>query len=65
MSDSITNETTTVYDDSPANPRSSPSSSDGNDPELAAVADAWPTLPEPIRAAILAMVKATTKRGDS
>ena len=28
------------------------------DPELAAVVDAWPGLPEAIRAAILAMVKA-------
>jgi hypothetical protein len=29
------------------------------DPELTQVIAAWPTLPEPIRAAILAMVKAT------
>jgi hypothetical protein len=28
------------------------------DPGLAAIIDAWPTLPEPIRAGILAMVKA-------
>jgi DNA-binding response OmpR family regulator len=28
-------------------------------PELALVADAWPTVPEPIRAAILALVEAT------
>lgn len=29
-----------------------------SDPELAAVVDAWPTLAEPIRAGILAMVRA-------
>ncbi len=29
------------------------------DPDLAAVVDAWPTLPEAIRAGILAMVKAS------
>jgi hypothetical protein len=28
------------------------------DPALAALIDAWPTLPEPIRAGILAMVRA-------
>jgi hypothetical protein len=33
------------------------------DPELAAVVRAWPTLPEPIRAGILAMVNAT--KGES
>jgi hypothetical protein len=31
----------------------------GLPPDLAAVIDAWPNLPEPIRAGILAMVKAT------
>jgi len=29
-----------------------------NDPEFVAVATAWPTLPEAIRAGIVAMVKA-------
>jgi hypothetical protein len=29
------------------------------DPDLAAIVDAWPTLPEPIRAGIVAMVKAS------
>jgi hypothetical protein len=29
-----------------------------SDPDLAAVVDAWPTLPEAVRTAILAMVKA-------
>lgn len=28
------------------------------DPQLAAVARAWPTLPEPIKAGILAMIRA-------
>jgi len=31
-------------------------------PDLAAVIDAWPNLPEPIRAGILAMVKAASGR---
>jgi hypothetical protein len=29
------------------------------DPELATVVDAWPTLPEAVRAGMLAMVRAT------
>jgi hypothetical protein len=29
-------------------------------PDLAAVVAAWPTLPEPIRAAVLALVKAAS-----
>jgi hypothetical protein len=33
------------------------------DPELQAVIAAWPTLPEPIRAGILAMVKASAANG--
>jgi hypothetical protein len=32
-------------------------------PDLAAVVAAWPTLPEPIRAGILAMVKAASGEG--
>jgi hypothetical protein len=32
-------------------------------PDLAAVVDAWSSLPEAIRAGILAMVKASGKRG--
>ena len=31
------------------------------DPDLAAVVDAWPSLPEPIRAGIIAMVEATQR----
>ncbi len=30
-----------------------------NEPELAAIVAAWPTLPEAVRAGILAMVKAS------
>jgi hypothetical protein len=30
-----------------------------NSPELAAVVTAWPTLPEPVKAGILAMVRAS------
>ena len=29
------------------------------DPDLAAIVDSWPTLPEPLKAGILAMVRAT------
>jgi hypothetical protein len=29
-----------------------------NDPRLAAIAEAWPTLPEPIKVGILAMIRA-------
>jgi hypothetical protein len=32
-----------------------------NDPDLAAVIDAWDRLPEALRAGIVAMVKATAK----
>jgi hypothetical protein len=32
------------------------------DPDLAAVLSAWPHLPEPVKAGILAMVKATEQR---
>jgi hypothetical protein len=33
------------------------------DHELAAVVDAWPTLPEPIKAGILAMIRAAGGAG--
>jgi len=33
------------------------------DPDLAAIVTAWPTLPEPIRAGILAMVRAARRDG--
>ncbi|HXD88310.1 MAG TPA: hypothetical protein VN641_17610 [Urbifossiella sp.] len=33
------------------------------DPELARVAAAWPTLPEPIRRAMLALIGASAERG--
>jgi hypothetical protein len=33
----------------------------GTDPDLAAVVDAWPNLPEAIKAGIVAMVKAASK----
>lgn len=29
------------------------------DPQLAAVVEAWPTLPEPIKAGVLAMIRAS------
>ena len=38
---------------------------DSQDPTLQNVIEAWPELPEEIKAGILAMVEAFTKRGDS
>ena len=35
-----------------------------NDPDLAAVVNAWPTLPDPIRRAVLALVEAVGKGGE-
>ena len=34
------------------------------DPELRAVADAWPTLPDAVKAGILAMVRAAAQSGE-
>ncbi len=36
-----------------------PGTSGGSDPDLQAVIDAWPTLPEAIQAGVLALVRAT------
>ena len=47
------------YDSHGANTSSSPSSSTRIDPDLAAVIDAWPTLPKSIRGVILTMIRAT------
>jgi hypothetical protein len=37
---------------------------EGLPPDLAAVVAAWPTLPEPVRAGILAMVRTASGTGD-
>jgi len=34
-----------------------------DDPDLAAVVDAWPDLPEAVKAGIVAMVKASAREG--
>ncbi len=50
-------------DGAPATPASSPDSSGGNPPrddDLRRLIDAWPDLPEPIRAGIVAMVEAAS-----
>jgi len=48
-----------------AAPRAAGSAENGSsEVELAAVVDAWPSLPEPIKAGILAMVEAWLKGGD-
>ena len=33
------------------------------DPDLAAVVDAWPTLPEVVKAGVMAMVKVVSEKG--
>jgi hypothetical protein len=43
--------------DSSACPKNDPKSAEA-DPDLAALLDAWPTLPTPIRAGIVAMIRA-------
>jgi hypothetical protein len=40
----------------------SPDRSSQTDPDLARIANAWPSLPEAIRAGILAMVEVASKR---
>jgi hypothetical protein len=60
--DSITDETPSTYENAPANVSSSVSSSTGNpaliDPDLAMIVQRWPDTPGPIKAGILAMVRA-------
>jgi hypothetical protein len=46
-----------VRENSPEPPAYSLSRETANDPELGKLVDAWPTLPEPIRRAILALVE--------
>ena len=61
--DSATNDDSRTCDGDSATPSSSPSSSGANPPlddDLRRLMDAWPTLPEPLRAGILAIVKATS-----
>ncbi len=41
-----------------------PTDNSKTDPDLAAVVDAWPTLPEALKAGILAMVKAAAVAKD-
>ena len=43
---------------------SEPHQSLPDDPNLRAIVDAWPTLPQPVRAGILAMVRAATQSGE-
>ena len=65
MPESITDQSTTTYNDGSATPASNPDTLDGNspgDPDLAAVVEAWPDLPDAIRAGIVAMVEAAAGR---
>ncbi len=61
--DSIAPETTTVYDDTPETPASNHDSLTENDPDLAAVVEAWADLPDAVRAGIVAMVRASASDG--
>jgi len=57
----VSEETATPYNSAPTDPDYNPDTQDGNAPnsaDLRAVVDAWPNLPEAIRAGIIAMVKA-------
>ena len=65
--DSATNDDSRTCDGDSATPSSSPGSRANNRPlddDLRHLIDAWPTLPEPVRAGILAMVKATVGPGE-
>ena len=58
---STTHDQTGACESRSATPSSSPSSSGGNPPlndDLRGLIDAWPSLPEPVRVGIVAMVRA-------
>ncbi len=60
--DSASGDPAKTCDGDPATPNSSHDSSSGNPPlddDLRRVVEAWPTLPDPVRAGILAMIEAT------
>ncbi len=59
LPDSTNPETTTGYNGSENDPASNPDTSHGKDHTLDALVAAWPTLPEPVKAAIVTMVEAT------
>ncbi len=56
--DSVSPEPAQTCEQPPDNSADSSASLAGNDPDLAAVLQAWPTLPEAIKAGILATVRA-------
>jgi hypothetical protein len=58
---SLTTEEIVCCDDASFHPTSRADSQNEVEPELARLIDAWPTLPEPLRAGILAMVDAAAK----
>ncbi len=64
MPGSVTDGATETCDGAPATPNSSHDSSGGNPPledDLRRLVEAWPTLPDPVRAGIVAMVEATCR----
>ncbi len=58
MPQPVTAVVSSSYDNTTSTPSSFPSSCDGVVPDLAAVMEAWPSLPGAVRAGIVAMVKA-------
>jgi hypothetical protein len=56
-------EATASVNPHPTGATSSATVSLSNDPDLAAIIDAWPALPEAVQAGILAMVKAAAGSG--
>jgi hypothetical protein len=69
LSPSTTPEATGTYKTPSATPTSNPDTSTTNpagfEPDLAALIAAWPDLPKPIRAGIVAMVKAAVTRDNT
>jgi hypothetical protein len=49
--------------DTPAVSHSIPTDACKSDPELAAIVDAWPTLPVPLKAALMAIVRSASGGG--
>ena len=58
LRDSTSGDDIDTYDRPDSTPRSNPSSWAENDPDLDALIRAWPTLPDAIRAGIVAMIRA-------
>jgi hypothetical protein len=58
--DSATRNFVSVSGDTPAVPSNTPSSPGRNDPDLLRLVEAWPALPPPVRAVLLALVESVS-----